>query len=200
MKRTLLLSVLSATLLISGIAGAQPVVGKVMKFVPKPVLGLKIGANFNQLSGDGFQKAYKPGILVGAFGGVEWKKVGFRIEAMINSAKYDYSNSGSGGTFKMLYLDIPVLFEYKLVSRVWLQAGPQFSYLLSVKNPDVTDPKKSFKSSDISGVLGLEARLPLHLVVGARYMLGFSNIYNESGASATWNTRTIQLYAGFRFL
>ena len=202
MKRTLLLTVLSATLLISSVANAQPVVGEVTKFIPKPVLGIKLGANFNQLSGSDFQKAYKPGILAGAFGGVEWKKFGFRVEAMVNSAKYDFSYTGTqDGSFKNLYLDIPVLFELKVIPRLWLQIGPQYSDIMSVKNPDVDNPKQYFKSSDVSGVLGLEARLPLHFVVGARYILGFSNINQSvSGYSETWNTRTIQLYVGFRFL
>jgi len=208
MKRIALLTLVSTTLLISNITQAQdvPVVGK---FIPKPDLGLKIGANFNQLSDNGgsFKKAYKPGILFGAFGGVHWKKVGIRVEAMVNSASYTYSyTSTQDGTFKNLYLDVPVLFEYRLIPRVWLQVGPQFSDLIGVTanpNPDpANSPKSYFNSSDISGVLGLEVRLPLHLIVGARYILGFSNINNQSvsGDTNAWNTRTIQLFAGFRFL
>jgi hypothetical protein len=204
MKRTLLFAAFSANLFVSSVAHAQPGVGTVTKFVPKPMLGIKVGADFNQLSaGENFKQAYKPGILVGAFGGVRWKKVGIRVEAMINSAKYDYSVSGAqDGSFKNLYLDIPVLFEYKLIPRIWLQVGPQYSEVLSVKNPDLPSPKDFFKSSDFSGVIGLEARLPLHLVAGARYILGITDIRNQNfnSASDSWNTRTIQLYAGIRFL
>ena len=214
MKHKLLLAALSATLLFSNRTEAQiPGVSKVTKMIPKVDLGLKLGANFNQLHGNSFKNSYQPGIIGGAFVGVRMNKWGIRAEGLISSAKYTYSftkytsaySTTQNGTFKNIYLDVPVLFEYKIISRLWAQIGPQFSNVISVSatpNPPAgTDPKSYFKSG-FSGVLGLEARLPIHIVAGARYILGVTDIHNESlpGASGAWNTRTIQLYVGFRFL
>jgi hypothetical protein len=62
--------------------------------------------------------------------------------------------------------------------------------------------KKNFTTTDISGVLGLELRLPLHLTAGARYILGFSDVNNhdETAISEAWRNRYAQVYVGFRFL
>ena len=60
----------------------------------------------------------------------------------------------------------------------------------------------AFATTDFSGVLGLQAILPLHLIVGARYVLGFidQNANSVPGLTNTWKNRSFQLYAGFRFL
>lgn len=211
MNRLLLLPALAATLCFSNNSFAQvPGAGTVAKIVPEPTVGIKLGANFNQLSGNSLKESYKAGIMGGAFVGLRKGKIGVRVEALLNSAKYTYSISATqDGTFKNLYLDIPVLFEYKIVSRLWAQAGPQFTNTLSVSanpNPDPSkDPKDYFKSS-FSGVLGLEAKLPAHITAGARYILGVTDVRNAEIKTSTgtvsgaWMARTIQLYVGFRFI
>jgi opacity protein-like surface antigen len=206
MKRSQLLTVLTAALLYSATTQAQiPGVSKVTQALPKVDLGIKVGANFNQLSGNDFKQAYQPGIVAGAFVGLRKGKIGVRVEGLVSSSKYTYSiTSTQDGTFKNIYLDIPVLFEYKIVSRLWAQIGPQFTSVLKVTadpNDPTVDPKSYFKSS-FAGVLGLEAKLPVHITVGARYILGMTDIHNESvtGSSGAWKARTIQAYVGFRFL
>jgi hypothetical protein len=86
-------------------------------------------------------------------------------------------------------------------------AGPQFSSLVSLKdlNNASNDVKSSFKSGNFSAVIGAELRV-MKLTVGARYLLGLTDINNVSASSATnasneaWKTRTVQLYLGFRFI
>ena len=199
MKHTLLLTALSA-LLLSNPAQAQiPVVSKVTKALPKVTVGLKAGANFQTLSGTGWASSYKPGIVGGAFVGLSKGKWGVQVEALIKSARFD-TKASSSVYVKTLSLDIPVLLEYKIVKRLWIQAGPQFTSLMSAKDQASNDVKKSFKSSDISGVVGVEVKLPLHLIAGARYVLGFTDINNTTGATDAWKNRYAQLYVGFRFL
>lgn len=185
--------------LFAGSAFAVPAVGSV-----DGTLGVKLGANFNQLNGGTWEQAYKPGALIGAFGSINKGSWGLRVEANINSAQYAIKDSLTQHTWKAFYLDIPVLIEYKILDRVWAQGGIQVSRLLSMTtdNSAVTDPKSYFNSGYINGVVGLEARLPLHLVAGARYILGATNIRNESvsGTGDAWKARTAQLYVGFRFL
>jgi len=202
MKRTLLLTVLSAALLLSTRSQAQvPVVNKIL---PEVVLGIKVGANFSQLTGNSFDNAYKAGFHGGAFVGVTKGKIGVQGEVLVRSCTYAPSSivaAAGGQDVATTNLDIPVLFEYKLISRLWIQLGPQFSSLISAKS-NGTDVKKTFNSTDFSGVVGLQAILPVHLVAGARYVLGMTNINNESvsGTKESWNNRSIQLYVGFRFL
>jgi hypothetical protein len=211
MKRTLLLTAFSA-LLLSNTSQAQiPGVSKVTKALPKVDLGLKIGANFQQTTGINWDNAYKAGITGGAFVGVYKNKIGVQAEGLIKSAKMgmQFYSTGSGPVLtadvKTVSLDIPVLFEYKIIPRLWIQLGPQFTTILSAKSSIISssgnDVKNYFKSSEFSGVLGLQAKLPVHLVVGARYIYGFTDINNNSTFSTNKSTnRTAQVYLGFRFL
>jgi len=203
MKRTLLLTAVSAALLLSTHADAQlPGVSKVTKALPKVDLGLKLGANFQQLSGN-LSKQYKGGIVGGVFIGVHKNKMGVQAEALIKTVKYDVSGTVTGSpttSINTVALDVPVLFEYKLFWHIWAQAGPQFTSLLSAKNGS-TDVKSDLNTSDFSAVIGLEAHAPMKLNVGVRYIYGFTNV-NKSipGISDAMRNRTIQVYVGFRFI
>jgi len=205
MKRTLLFTVLTAALLFSIRSEAQiPGVGKIKKILPEPILGVKLGANFQQISGSGWENTYKPGILGGLFVGLQKGKVGVQVEGLIKSVQFALSTPVNGkipDPVKGVYLDVPVMFEYKIIPRIWAQIGPQYSMLLSAKESG-NDVKNSFNPGDFSGVLGLQALLPVHLTVGVRYILGFTDINKESfpGASGAWKNRTVQLSVGFRFL
>jgi len=181
-------------------AQSVPVVGK----LPKVHAGLVLGANFEQLSGNNWEQAYKPGVVFGAFGELTKNGWGLSVAALFNTSQYNLTDSATAGTFRAFYLNVPVLVEYRVIPRVWLQLGPQFGDLLSIKsgNSTLNDPKSYFNTSNVSGVVGVEARLPLHMLVGARYVLGFTDLRKESIGSATdaWKTRTIQAYVGFRFI
>jgi hypothetical protein len=198
MKRLVLLTTLSVALLFSNRSSAQiPIVSKVL---PKVIIGVKVGANFQELNSKSLDNAYNAGFTGGVFVGVTKKKMGVQVEALISSAKFTANESNPNVTFNNLYLNVPVLFEYKLVNRLWLQVGPQFSDLVSTNNNDHIN--NAFKTSDFGGALGLQVILPVHLVASARYILGFTDVNNHGipNATDTWNNRSIQLSVGFRFL
>jgi hypothetical protein len=204
MKRTLLLTTLLGSLLLSSKADAQvPLVGKIL---PKFTIGVKAGANFQTLSGGDWASTYKPGILGGLFLGVYKGHWGVQAEGLIKTVRFDYNGIAGNNYVNSVSLDVPLLAEYKIINRVWIQLGPQFSTMLSAKDNAKDDVKDVFKSNDISGVVGLEVKLPLHLTVGARYILGFTDINNHSSGtiqstgSDAWRNRYAQLYLGFRFL
>ena len=88
--------------------------------VPKPSLpsfdlGIKAGANFSKLSGDEWESSMNPGFTGGAFIGLRAKKMGVQLEVLVNSAKYSGAGLFSGDDFKTTNLDIPILFQYKLL-------------------------------------------------------------------------------------
>jgi hypothetical protein len=206
MKKSVLLSALSAALfLTSTVAQAQiPIVSKVL---PKVTLGVKVGANFQELnSSSNFANSYKGGVVGGLFIGVSKNKIGVQVEGLVKTVKYSVSDAiiyPGSHDINTIYLDVPVLLEYKLLPRIWLQLGPQFSSLLSAKN-NSNDVKNQFNTTDFSGVLGLQAILPLHFVAGARYILGFSDVngHNSTAGIGTeaWHNRSFQIYAGWRLL
>jgi hypothetical protein len=74
--------------------------------------------------------------------------------------------------------------------------------MLGAYDQDNNTVKKSFKSTDIAGVIGIEGKLPLKLSVGARFMYGFTDINatEPHPDSDKWKNSGFQIYAGFRFL
>jgi len=185
--------------------------------IPKVDLAIKLGANIAKLSGDSWDNGYKAGFLGGVAVGLREHKVGVQIEAFFSQTNYTVSghnfydaysgfynnaaDSAKNGSFKVTYLNIPVLFQLKLMPLLWLQVGPQYSGVVSVKDADnlVSDAKGLFKSGDVSGVIGLELKLPLHLNVGARYVLGLSSL-NNTDVSGAWQQRTIQVHLAYAIL
>jgi hypothetical protein len=185
--------------------------------VPNIDLGVKLGANFAKLDGKSWDNGYKANFLGGVFAGMRFNKVGVQIEGFYSQTNYTvdgygfyslykgfYNNAGDSlkkGSLKVSYFNIPVLFEVKLLPMLWAQIGPQYSGVLHVSDPDnmLQDAGSLFKSGDISGVVGLEAKLPFHLVIGARYVLGLSSM-NNTAVSDAWQQRVIQAHVGFSFL
>ncbi len=205
MKRTLLFIAFMSLTFAENATAKTPIAGKVTKAIPKFTLGVKVGANFQELNSKAdFKQGYNAGLMGGLFAGVHWSKVGIKAEGLVKSASFAYTDGTTSigqGNVDVVYLDVPVLFEFNILPRLWVQVGPQFSDMLSAKS-NGNDVQSRFKTTDFSGVLGLEAKLPLHFSVGARYILGFADINNHSVANAneTWNNRSIQLFVGFRFI
>jgi hypothetical protein len=200
MKHTLLLTALAATLFANP-ASAQ--LTKVTKVLPEANLGLKLGANMQQTDGGNINNDYKAGIFGGIFVGVHKNKIGVQMEALLKQVTYELNApTATGNKVKVLYVDVPVLFQYKIVNRVWLQVGPQFSAMLSAKDNNSKEVKNYFKSSDIAAVGGVDVRLPFRLSAGARYVMGLTDVNNNTvpGFSDAWKNRSIQVYLGYRFL
>lgn len=177
-------------------------------------LGIKVGANFSKLEGSIFDDKYRTGFLGGAFGGVKFGKYGVSAELLYSRTQFTYkpsslsgslfntpSDSAKANAFAVSNLSIPVLFNIKIVGPLWFQIGPQYTSIISIgdENGFLKDVNSVFKSGDISGVLGLQLNVT-KLNVGARYVLGFSNMNNTSGVTDSWKNRTIQLHVGYAFL
>ena len=109
--------------------------------------------------------------------------------------------------FNVDYISVPVIFKYYLLGGLNVEAGPQFSWNSKsevegdftseqVRNEidAITDGTKSF---DVGGAVGLGYDLPLGLFAEARYVFGFSKIYESSGFSDIKNN-LIQLSVGLK--
>lgn len=189
----------------------------------KVQLGIKAGANFQTLKGDLWGDQNKTGYFGGIFGGATFKKFGVTGEVLLSQTSFtttgtklhaakqtaaagNYTvidSSAKEGAFAITTLSVPVLFNVKVLKFAWLQIGPQYSAVIGVKDKDglVSDAKEMFKSGDVSGVLGLQVNLPLNLNVGARYIMGFSDVNSaDNSVSQTWKNRTFQLHLGYSFL
>ena len=111
-------------------------------------LGIKVGANFSKLDGKTWKEAYQGGILGGIFVGIHRNKIGVSVEGLFSQTKYVidkplpssfYNNAADTGksvNVRASYLNIPLLFSYKLFSTAWIVIGPQYSGIVSLKDKD----------------------------------------------------------------
>ncbi len=209
MKRIFLLTTLSLFLFATHSEAQIPVVSKVTKALPKVDLGLKVGANFQELSGN-LSSQYRGGVVGGLFVGLHKNRMGVQVEGLVKTVDYQVKvpmvtmppfATYTSVSVNAISLEVPVLFEYKIFWHIWAQAGPEFSSIITAKNGS-TDYKNNFDSHDFGAVIGLEAHLPMKLNIGARYIYGLTNINNESvsGVAGSMKNRTAQIYVGFRFI
>lgn len=190
--------------------------------LPKGEIGIKIGANTQSISGETWENSYNTGISAGFWARVHKNKIGLRIEALVstfrlNSAMLTDSaggkyyaigdSAGNKGNFRGTYFDIPVVFEYSIIPKLIVQAGFQYSVLISLNK--LTDINGSyitlFHQGELAGLIGVEVKLPLNISVGGRFKYGFSNVNNttENNTAAAafpgiWKTNAIQLYACYK--
>lgn len=185
-------------------------------YAQKADLGIHVGANMDYTVGDALNNGFNGTFLAGVFGGIRFKKAGVSAELNFSQntittgdnfsdafGQYikDGTQQGKKGTFKLNELQIPVLFNYNIYSRLWIQAGPQFSAVVSIKDKDdlLKSTKDVFKSGDVSGVVGLWLDLPFHLRASGRYVFGLSN-RNNTDVDQNWRTGQIQIAVGYNFL
>lgn len=67
--------------------------------------------------------------------------------------------------------------------------------LLRQSGGDTEDIKDEFKGTDFAGALGLGVDLPMGLGFGARYVIGFSQIAEDTVEFPEVKNSAIQLYA-----
>lgn len=167
--------------------------------------GVKAGVNFaNQnFEADGYSVSPdgKTGFHFGAFASLMFSdKLGLQPE-ILYSTKGSKLDLGAAGSYenKLSYLEIPVLLRFQPIEILSLHAGPQFGILSSAEADD-EDIKDSLKGSDLSLAVGGQVELPLGFVGGARYVLGLSDINDDSTSDVETKNRTFQLFVGWKFM
>lgn len=131
--------------------------------------GIKGGANLSNVGG---KDAAGSSSLIGFHGGVQANIAlaeGFSVQPELlysaQGSKVEVEADGDGGEIlttkakiHLNYLTLPVLAQYRHASGVFVQTGPQLSYLLSAKLKTAggsMDMKDDFKKTDLSWVLGV---------------------------------------------
>lgn len=156
-------------------------------------LGIKAGTDLSEVSGYSVQSGLKGGFMAGAFAEVNLILLGAQVEALYSQINTQGANNQNA---KLQYLNIPILLTIKLpIPILSLQLGPQFGTLLNKNDNLATDGKNAFTSGNFCMVAGAQLNL-LKFKGGVRYVYGFTDINNTG--SGSWETRTVQVYVGFR--
>ena len=129
----------------------------------------------------------------------------------------DYSYSGEG-TVKLSYISVPLLAKYYFIPGLSVEAGPQFSLLLSAKDDrkytqtngevysesEEEDIKDDLKNHDVGGAIGASYELDFGLFFSVRYVFGFIDISDDINDDLddyldSSKNNVFQASAGFKF-
>lgn len=173
--------------------------------------GVKAGVNLSNMSND---MTFDPGFSMGT---------GFQIGALVNfhwgqrtesslpgtglwglQPEILFSNQvikSDGGNVKLNYIKVPVMLKVYPLSRLSVEVGPEFSYLISsspesLKVDDATVKVGDCKGFNFGAGVGVAYEFNFGLMMGARYSMGFTDL----GKNLKWkNNSNIQITAGWLF-
>ncbi len=172
--------------------------------------GGKAGINVATLSfsNDDFKTSFKPGFYIGGFANYELsEKMAFQGELFFSTegCKEERISSGTKGQINKAYLQIPVLFQYKLTESVFAEAGPQIGILLSSKedwgSSTNTNIKENYKTTDLRFPLGIGYSFKEKaqgLSVNLRYSFSLSRINKVSVGGQSLKNQVISIGAQYQ--
>ena len=164
--------------------------------------GVKGGANISTISKE---KSWDDtNARIGYFAGVYMHApinsvFSIQPEVLYNSVGVKYENGKSAHTLGLDYISVPIMFQFEPIPKLYVEAGPQMSFLVGNsdrnKTDDVVTIKKyrnnsNYNSFDLSGGVGAGFRIN-NITIGARYLMGFTDI--KKSGSTTWSNDGKQL-------
>lgn len=163
--------------------------------------GLKAGMNVSSLSNFDESKS-KIGLNAGIFMNAPLaESFSIQPELLYNSkgAKADIDNFDV--TFNLDYLSVPVMFQYNATPQFYLEAGPEFSFLMSGKikaDGESEDIKDDLNSFDFGVGLGAGYYFTPNFGLTARYVAGFSDVVKDNPDDAVKNN-VFQVGLAYKF-
>lgn len=182
--------------------------------------GLKGGLNVSNFSGDtdGLDLKSRFGFNVGGFVEIKFsEKFALQPEVLYSTQGSKVDNFGldtevgyvtSDVTFKLAYINVPVMFKYYAAENFSIEAGPQIGFLTSAKTEtkvdgygsSEVDAKDVFESIDFGLNLGAGYDFTENFSIGARYNLGLSNIAKtEEGDDSKLHNGVFSFSAAYKF-
>lgn len=177
--------------------------------------GAKAGLNLASISGDGTDDlSTRTALHAGALVEIPISdKFAFQPELLFSAqgAKFDFSDQGftDESTFRLSYLNVPLMGKFYVAEGFSIQAGPQIGFLLSAKdvgedsfNGEYEDDIKDiFKGIDFGVNFGLGYQLDMGLFFDGRYNLGLTDVTDEreGGDDGSNQNAVFQISVGYKF-
>jgi hypothetical protein len=174
----------------------------------------KGGINLSNLTfsaeGTTVTPSWRTGFLVGGSIDVPLtKNFSLMPEFLVATRGGEVTMGGDGVAIKFLYLDVPVLFAYKLAPTgtvvPYVFGGPVFGILLTAKESDTfdgtttdTDIKDDTTKADVGIALGGGVEIKRFLVE-FRFTLGMMNLIKEPFLSESAKNKAFAILGGVRF-
>ncbi|MDG4651214.1 porin family protein [Chryseobacterium arthrosphaerae] len=167
--------------------------------------GLKAGLNVSTLSN--MDMNAKAGFYGGVFANIPVAK-DFSIQPeVLYSATGAKSKTDSNTKLNLEYLSVPVMFQYNIIPDLYVEAGPQFNFLIDArlkKSVSTAAYKNGTKSFDFGIGLGAGYNITKNIGVNARYVAGLSDIVKTRYYYGYDNTNPVkngvfQIGASYKF-
>ena len=144
--------------------------------------GVKAGLNLASLSGDNISDDIekRTGFHFGLTYEYEFSDV-ISLQSELMYSTQGAKMKGVDSTLELDYLNAPILLKFYVVEGLSLEAGPQLGFNISaqeVTNGESEDVE-DLNTFDLGGAFGLGFKFDNGLSIGARYVVGFSNIISE---------------------
>lgn len=178
--------------------------------------GIKAGVNRSNVwdeQGENFTADPKFGFAGGVFLGVPIGKfLGFQPELLLSQKGLKASGSLLGSTYSFskttTYIDIPLQLQAKPVDVLTVVLGPQYSYLVGVKDvytwgTNSFEQEQEFQNENIrKNILGFVAGADIlisHVVISGRLGWDFQTNHGDGSSSTPrYKNRWLQLTLGFK--
>jgi opacity protein-like surface antigen len=152
--------------------------------------GVKGGLNTSTLSGDG-----DIGSLTGFHAGV-FASIDLVIIDVVPELVYSTQGASFGNQDRKLdYFNIPVMARLNLLKILYIEAGPQFGFLMSAKDGS-EDIKDDIESTDISLGIGAGVELFDTFDLGLRYNMGTTDVTKAPG---DYKNNVFQIGLAYKF-
>ncbi|CAI8790505.1 porin family protein [Chryseobacterium sp. IT-36CA2] len=150
--------------------------------------GLKAGLNISSISNrDANSKA---GFYGGVFANIPVAQ-DFSVQPeVLYSGMGAKAKANSNAKLNTDYIAVPVMLQYNLIPNLYVEAGPQFGFLISAKgkaNGASLDVKDDFKTFDFGLGLGAGYYFTQNIGVNVRYTAGLSDIVKNNRGDASRN-------------
>ena len=175
--------------------------------------GAKAGVNVSNLSSDNSldtntKTGFYAGLLMNAPIAQDFS---IQPEVLYNSVGSKYTSAVGSRTLTLDYITVPVMFQYNLVPQFYLEAGPEFGFLVSAKNKLESGSwsgtqelnKDNFNAFNFGLGIGAGFNVTNNIGINARYVAGFTDATDESnqefGSSANNKNNVFQAGMTFKF-
>ena len=174
--------------------------------------GIKAGMNVSSISDDGFDDSKSK---VGFYGGLFMnaplaESFSIQPEVIYNNlgAKVD-AGSNSSSTLNLDYISVPVMFQYNATPQFYLEAGPEFGFLVNSSakltvgnNSNTTNIDTDYFNKFNMGIgLGAGFNITNKLGINARYVAGLNDVTDNDkwGSDANNKNNNFQVGLAYKF-
>lgn len=178
--------------------------------------GIKGGMNISSISDDGYDDTKSK---VGYYGGVfvnipASEFFSIQPEVIYNNLGSEVKGTVLGNSYSqklnLNYITVPVMFQYKATPQFYLEAGPEFGFLVSADSKTTWNnststaelDKDNFNNFNMGVGLGAGFDITKNFGINARYVAGFSDVTKPSSdpsTNAKNKNNTFQVGLNFKF-